>query len=359
MNSSLPKHGANIIGLYEALGQPLHPNPIDFSVNTNPYGMPASIEKSIKDGAKLIGQYPEMESYTLRERIAYKEGLHSKQVLVGNGAAECIFLLARFFMKKTVGIIEPTFTEYALASTANQSPIKRFILNNNWQLEVDKLDNFIEGVDVLYCCHPNNPTGVAYGNETIEDLAERCNRASTTLIIDEAFYDFSVEEVSATKLLTTYPNVIIVRSFTKMYHIPGIRLGYVLARPAIIEALFRYQPPWSVNTLAQEIGLQCVADSFFEEETKHKIANERARVFMELEKLGMDYSNSAVNFYLLIGKTKAEIDHLIIYLLQNGIVPRHTYHFPGIEGIAIRLAIKDRHENDQLLHVLQRWRADC
>ncbi|WLR49618.1 threonine-phosphate decarboxylase CobD [Bacillus tianshenii] len=359
MTISLPEHGANTNGVYNAFDIKYSGSVLDFSVNTNPFGMPESFNELLSNCISAASHYPELDSITLRKAIGDKEKLDPSNVLIGNGAAECIFLITRYFMNKRVGIIEPTFTEYRLAAKAYQCSVESFQLNEDGHLELYKMGEFLKKVDVLFCCHPNNPTGMTYGDSVIHELCQLCEEYDTYLVLDEAFYDFAEQNVSAVHLLRKYSNLLILRSFTKMFHIPGIRLGYVLGHAPIVQALASYQPPWSVNTLAQQIGMQCLEEGRFVEETKKQISYERERVLNRLEQMGFTTSKSVVNYYLLSHPQFSDMKPLLTFLLQQGIVARHTYNFQGLNGKSIRLAIKRKDENDTLLRNLEGWLDQC
>ncbi len=354
---SLPSHGANPELLATALGLNLRSDIIDFSVNTNPFGPPKTIrDVAIDRLLALASAYPEQDASKLAERLAEINDVKKEEIIVGNGAAELIFLLANVFQKKKVRIVEPAFSEYRDACLAHRCEVDRFVLTEPWQIEENMIASLVQNIDLLFLCRPNNPTGVRYANETIVALIKEANRRGVYVVIDEAFYDFCKDADPLHTLLRTYPNVIILRSLTKMYAIAGLRLGYAIATEAIIRRLKELQPPWSVNGIAQELGRMLLDEGDFVKKTAAFIEAERTWLKAQLEQLHFDVSPSTVNFFVLSEKEKGDLKELLRFLLKHGIVARHTYNFRGLDGNYLRFAVKDRKSNEKLLEVLKKWR---
>ncbi|WP_017728101.1 threonine-phosphate decarboxylase CobD [Halalkalibacterium ligniniphilum] len=353
---SLPNHGANPQSLMRALGLPYNERSLDFSVNTNPFGPPETIKERIVELLPSLYDYPDPEALRLRQKIASIEKVEPEAILIGNGAAQLIFLLAQHFRKKRVLIIEPAFSEYRDACEANECEVTGFVLQEPWQLDPDHLRSQLEKVDVLFLCQPNNPTGSMMEPNRIERLIQLTEKTGTTLVMDEAFYDFMEHPHSFANRTSAYEHLVVLRSMTKMFAIPGARLGYAVSSPSIIANLKRHQPPWSVNGLAQEIGLLCLEETLFVQRTVQAISKERQRVKRALEELGFQVSESVVNFYLISEPKKGEMISFMTYLIQQGIIPRHTNNFAGLDGHYLRLAVKDLKSNDQLLDVVAEWR---
>ncbi len=354
---SLPNHGANPDQLAGALGLKLPELSIDFSVNTNPFGPPRLLmNESETDLLKVMANYPDPHVTQLTKLLAERNHVLTTQVLVGNGAAELIFLLASLFRDKKVRIIEPAFSEYRDACSAYGCRIESFILQEPWELKGETIKTIVSGVELLFLCSPNNPTGVRYPKATIVALLKEAEKANVHVVVDEAFYDFCEEQEGLEDLCHEFQNLIILRSLTKMYAIAGLRLGYMIADETVIRRLKALQPPWSVNGLAQKIGLSLLQDRSFVRDTVKKLHVERKWMKEKLEGLNFDISCSTVNFYLLSEKNKGDLHELFVYLLKRGIVARHTYNFNGLNGRYLRLAVKDRPSNEQLLLALMDWR---
>lgn len=352
----LPLHGSNPIQLYRSLNIEVPEHYIDFSVNLNPFGMLPAIEKYWASWLEKITDYPNTDGATIIKLIAEREKLNPNQVLLGNGGAELITLLANFLQKKRVAIVQPTFIEYEKMCTAFQCDIDHIILQEDKWGHLEEIYQIVKRVDALFLCHPNNPTGVIYSEHQLIKLIRLCEEHHCYLIVDEAFYDFAVDMKSVASYISTNKKLIVIRSLTKMYSIAGLRLGYLLGPENIVSCLKEIQPYWSVNAIALEAGKLCVADKQFAIKTRHFITSERERLINHLLKLGYKLSCSDVNYFLLRDPQLENQLPLIQYLLQNGIIPRHTENFRGLDGRWIRLAIKSARENNILLETLSFWK---
>jgi threonine-phosphate decarboxylase len=174
--------------------------------------------------------------------------------------------------------------------------------------------------------------------------------------LDEAFYDFLVEYDSFIPYVNRNYNLIIIRSMTKMFAIPGIRLGYLVAPPNLAVKLRHFQSQWNINSIALSAGELCLQNEAFIDETQKYIHDERNRLFMFYQQEGFLVSSSQVNFYLLRDPLINNQFDLFNFLLRQGIIPRHTYNFSGLEGRWLRFAIKSYEENNRLKEVLIQWR---
>lgn len=358
----LPNHGANPEQLLKALQIESNEELTDFSVNTNPFGPPKKILESWNDLQAYAFKYPDPTASLLKEKIAASHQIAPEQIIIGNGAAEIIFLLAQHFQKKKILIVEPTFSEYRDACSAFQCEIEQVMLDRyqDWQLEVEKIMPKMKEISAIFLCHPNNPTGCIYREEDLLQLFKEAKMQGVTVIVDEAFFDFCTSDISVVPHFEKYDNLVILRSLTKMYSIAGIRLGYAFAHEELISQLKRKQHPWNVNGIAQVIGATLFDLKSFANETAKKIEAERNYLFQQLRSLGYEVSPSVVNYYLLRESDKdTDLFPLMRYLIQHAIVPRHTYNFPSLDGKYLRLTIKEREKNEQLIKVLRGWKEQC
>ncbi|OQP17384.1 threonine-phosphate decarboxylase CobD [Geobacillus zalihae] len=351
-----PAHGANPRALYEQCGLAPPDEYIDFSVNTNPYRLPPSAWPSGEEWIRWAGEYPDSEAKALRELVAKQEQIRPGQVLMTNGAAEAIYLLAALFAGRRVGILEPTFSEYRRACLAYGCDVEGFAADEarGFSYDLDEATAWAGKQDIIFLCHPNNPTGTVMEEGELRSLVDAAHTAGTYVIIDEAFYPFWRGGFTAMRWLGRYPRLIVLRSLTKIHHLAGARLGYVAADEAVIASLKTHQPPWSTNGIAQQLALRFMAMESFVKWTKERIAAERERVFRSLPAGRYAVSPSVVNFYLLRPRS-GRTEELFFHLLKEGVVPRHTMNFPGLDGRYIRLAVKTQVENDRLLEALARW----
>ncbi|MYL62273.1 threonine-phosphate decarboxylase [Bacillus hwajinpoensis] len=354
---TLPSHGANAHYLYEALQIDQPERTIDFSANLNPLGPPPSLKEKWEDAFELITTYPDPHAANLMTKLANHHDVEENQLLIGNGGAELITLVGRYLAGKRVCIVQPTFSEYESACLRAGCDVTYHTLNENeWVLGSHLIEKF-PYVDAVFLCTPNNPTGVTYDPASVLALVEAAKKHDCAIIIDEAFADFLGDESSFSSLLAPFSNLMILRSLTKMYAIPGLRLGYMMAHPEVIEAIKKLQPHWSVNALALHAGELCLQETDFVAETHQVIEQEREKCFHFFEENNYIYSNSSVNFYLLRDPEIEDQSELLSFLMKKGIVPRHTENFPGLDGRWLRFAIRTPEENERLREVLTSWRS--
>jgi threonine-phosphate decarboxylase len=335
---------------------------VDFSVNVNPFEPPYDISKYQHHFEQWLTEYPDPELASLKDVIGSLEQISKENLFIGNGAAQCIFLLAQLFQRKTIGILQPTFVEYKEAAKLYGCIIKEIVLTreNEWSISNEEIRQFLEEVDVLFICNPNNPTGIVLDQARMREIIQLAKEANTYLIIDEAFYDFSSIPCTVVEEVKHNHHVIVLRSLTKMYKLAGIRIGFVVAPPTIIKEISAYSPPWSVNRFAAELAIDALSNHDYVSNIKTKVQIERKRVSEEIRSLGYYVSHSSVNFYLLSDtNSKERMDDFIQYLLSNGVVPRHTHNFMGLSGKYVRLAVLDYESNQLLIKHLKGWKEQC
>lgn len=354
---NLPSHGSNPQHLFKSLGLSLPEKFIDFSANINPLGPPPALKEKWNDFYQEITVYPDPFAEKLRNRIAEREQISADSILIGNGGAELITLVARFLSGKKVIVAEPSFSEYEKACRANDCEIQYHpVMGPYFELSIDELLPRLISADALFLCNPNNPTGIQYPVSTVLSIIQECEKQNCFVILDEAFYDFLVNYESFIPYINKFSNLIIIRSMTKMFAIPGIRLGYLAAAPALMAEIGKYQPHWSINTIALLAGELFLQNEEFIKTSQVYISEERERLFTFFKKHHFVVTSSQVNFYLLRDSNQKEQKNLFEFLLRKGIIPRHTYNFPGLEGKWLRFAIKSKEENSKLMEVLLEWR---
>jgi threonine-phosphate decarboxylase len=356
---NLPLHGSNPKYLYEAYDLNMPEQIVDFSVNLNPFGPPAQLREAWNELYFDAIDYPDPYGQALVEAIAKFHNLDENMVIIGNGAAELIYLIGQIFAQRHVLIVEPAFSEYKKACEAFGCKVSSHVLydRHDWDIDIVRIEAELTGKDALFFCHPNNPTGKVYSKKQLLSLIEVAKKHAACVVIDEAFADFCSESISVAQELKRYPNLIVLRSLTKMYAIAGLRLGYVLAHPETISLLKQKQPHWSVNGIALKAGQICLKDNTHATRTRQLIDQERKRMITVLQNLGFRCSDSSVNFFLIQDPSLSSMDPLISFLLKRELVVRHTKNFRGLDGRYIRVAVRKKEENDQLLSALREWKA--
>ncbi|WP_270180080.1 threonine-phosphate decarboxylase CobD [Alkalihalobacillus sp. CinArs1] len=355
---TLPSHGSNPHYLYKSLNLTKPDRYSDFSANLNPIGPPLELKERWNDSFEAITTYPDPKALSLTKKLANEWNVDEANVLIGNGGAELISLVGRFLAGKRVCIVQPTFSEYENACRSNGCEVLNHSLEEgDWELDAASIINKMKQVDALFLCSPNNPTGLAYSETEIKMLLDETKKHNCYLVMDEAFMDFLSDERSIIPYTHTYQKLIVLRSLTKMYAIPGLRIGYMVANEGVINAVKKSQPHWSVNALALLAGEVCLNQYDHVKKTRHLIQQERENLQRFFDAHSFQYSRSSVNFYLLRDHEKNDQSELLHYLLHNEIVPRHTYNFAGLDGRWLRFAIRTPSENQRLMEVLKRWRT--
>lgn len=332
---------------------------IDFSANINPLGPSKKILEAITNNLGAIINYPDPDCTELRELLADYLGIDRDQLLMGNGAAELIYLLVRNTGCKKALIPVPTFCEYGLAVLSQGGEVftVKMLEEEGFSLPVEGIINLIPHVDLLFICNPNNPTGRLVERAAIEQILEHAAKHGALVVIDEAFMDF-VQQRARYSIMTTVgsnANLAVLYSLTKFFGIPGLRLGAIAAPRDIIKRMDAAKDPWNVNTLAQVAGIAGLNDQEHMERTNTLVQRERAYLFEELQSIpGLRPLPGAANFILLnVSDSGLKSSELTELLGRRGILVRDCNGFSGLAGRYIRVAVKNRPENEILLGTIK------
>ncbi|RUR40877.1 threonine-phosphate decarboxylase CobD [Vreelandella populi] len=359
-----PSHGGQSAALLQRFGlSPDHPLE-DFSANLNPLGPPEWVAEALSSQLLALKHYPEPDYGAAREAIAAYHGVAVEQVLLTNGGAEAIFLAAALHAGQRAGVLAPSFGEYARACHAYHMPVTSITLPAPaFALDLDAFMAALEGIDVVFLCRPNNPTATLISFDDMQALLARTAAINCRVVVDEAFIDLAVgrgEAASLTPLLADHPHMLLLRSMTKFFTLPGLRLGYVLASASIIRSLGKHQPAWSVNQMAAELVAPLLADQAFAERTRAWLGHEHPRMAAALVEKGLEVVPSTTNFFLVRPNNALRArgvgsNVLFERLLQRGLLVRHTHNFAGLDGDWVRIALRSSEANLRLLKVLN----DC
>jgi threonine-phosphate decarboxylase len=346
-------HGGDLLTASETYGRSSD-GFVDFSSNMNPFGPPACVERLMREGWKDINKYPDPAVRELRHALSVEYKVPPESILVGNGAAELIDLAVRVLQPKLTGLARPSFSEYEEAVHKIGGEVRNIPLNaaNGFEAELDTMVRAASECDLLFLGHPNNPTGRLVPSEVVE----RVIGSGTPLILDEAFIDFVEEEERNTWIreAAKLDRLMVVRSMTKFFAIPGIRLGFIVAHPERIEQLRRLQVTWSVNFLAQRIGVEALQDREYAKRVKSWLAQERSWLTAQLEELGLNVFPSEVNYLLfsLAGHPGVKIGSVQREMGLRGILVRDGSRFLGLNDTYCRVAIRLREDNEKLVREL-------
>lgn len=323
---------------------------LDFSANINPAGMPEKVRQALIQTAENCSAYPDPYCTELREKIAAYERVPMDAVLCGNGAAELIYQYAYSLSKeKPALIVSPTFCEYEQALCAAGIPAEYYLLReaNGFRLTEEILRTDFGKYSAVFLCSPNNPTGITVEPRLIRAIAERGVR----LFCDFCFLDLTddPQKYDIPALIQTYPNLIILRAFTKSYAMAGVRLGYALCGDReFLTAMSEKTQCWNISTLAQAAGIAAMDCTDWLRDSVGQISKERERMTAELCALDIRVYPGEANYLLLYsGKNLTE------HLMRRGILVRDCSNYIGLRTGYIRIAVRTRAENDRLLTKLK------
>ena len=354
-------HGAEVLGAAEESG--LKPHEIlDFSSSVNPLGPSKKALEAAKKAFSRIAAYPDSNSTELRQVIANHFGSINKQnVVVGNGSTELMYLFAETFLKKgeTALIPAPTFGEYESAVRKTGETPKFLKLSKSLNVQAVSFKTEISGAaKIIFLCNPNNPTSMLIPKETLTDIIEKALEHDSLVFLDEDFLEFVEEEKGLTRIgkINAYPNLFILRSFTKIFGLTGLRVGYGIANEEIINVLSCAKIPWNVNCLAQTAAVAALKDEEHLYVTRELIKKEKAWLNAELGKfVSFKFSTPDANFFFInIRKSGLTASQLKSKLLKQGILIRDCTSFRGLDEFYVRIAVKTRVENEQLIEALKR-----
>lgn len=350
-------HGGDLITAEAEYGRPAG-GFLDFSSNMNPFGPPEVVGEIVQSGWREISRYPDPAVRELRRKLADKYDIEPESILVGNGAAELIDLAIRVLGPGATGIARPSFTEYeeAVVKIGGATVDIPLHAESGFSPQEQEIREAVRRTDLLALGHPNNPTGQLLDPELMRALA----REGVPLLLDEAFMDFVPDERAFSLLrdASRTPHVHVLRSMTKFYAIPGIRLGFIVSHPNSVRRLRERQVPWSVNYFAQRIGAAVLDDIEYEERTHRWLAEESVWLRAELGRLGLTVFPGRVNYVLFALPQRNPDRPLRVQEVQRrmgerGILIRDASRFQGLDDRYVRVAIKLRGENERLVQALE------
>jgi len=348
------EHGGNIFSVARSRGIPPE-GIVDFSASINPLGMAPGVRGALADCVDRLLHYPDKGAWELKESLAAYHGVEVSRLAVANGSTELIHLLPRVVGGRRGLIVAPAFAEYALALERSGWQIDYLTLKSGdgFALSLPALrEKLAERYDMLFICNPGNPTGALIPKHDIAQVIDLCRESGTFLVLDEAFMDFC-EEDSAKDLIGGLPRGVILRSMTKFFAIPGLRLGYAIAAAGVIDAIASAQDPWSVNTAAQVAGIASLADPAYREATRRFVAGERDFLCAGINRIPkLRLFPSRANYLLAEIRGEMGAAELRSRLLEKGILIRDCGNFQGLNGRFFRVAVRLREENERLLELL-------
>jgi threonine-phosphate decarboxylase len=348
-------HGGNLRALSESTGTPAG-QILDFSANINPLGLSPRVEAAIREAIPMAVHYPDPEATALRFALAVYHGFSPDCVLPGHGSTELIYLLARALRPRSAVVLHPAFSEYEAALELAGCHVERALAReeDGFLPRASSFVSWVAGHDCIILANPNNPSGSLIPRDALLALVEVCEARGVTVVVDEAFIDF-VEGGSLKEWLDRFSRLVLLRSMTKFFALPGLRLGYVLAPHHLMGRLSPWREPWSVSRLAEAAGVAALEDREYQESSRLLIPGWREALATGLQKFGSFRVFPGVANYLLVKllDPRWNAPTLRAALLKQGIAIRDCSSFPGLDSRFVRLAVRRPEENQTLLGALE------
>lgn len=347
-------HGANVNLMAEAFNKNTE-DIIDFSSNINPKVV-SNLDKYILEGLSKCKSYPDINYTKLKSNIGNYININPKYIIPGNGATEIIYLLMKN-IKKRLAILNPTFSEYERAAKLNNLEIMNFMLDKDdeFSVNINEIKENIDNFDSLFICNPNNPNGKV---KNIEELLKIIIKNDKLLIVDETFMEFVSEEenYSLIKYVEKCKNLFILKAVTKFFGMPGLRLGYgVTSDEKLIENIYRYKEPWTVNSFADTLSNYIFKDEEYIKSSKEYYIKERSYMMNSLRKIEKIHVYDTDTNFILIKLKSINAEELKIKLFEeSNILIRSASNFIGLDENHIRIAIKSHDENQLILRELNK-----
>lgn len=341
-------HGGDWAGYSEEYGA----QPLDFSANVSPLGVPQGVKRAIAEAAETADRYPDPLCRALSRKLAAHEQVPESYVLCGNGAADLIFRAVLAKKPKKALLTAPAFAEYEAALTACGCGVDYYFLREEHDFRLDEgfLQAITPEIDVVFVCEPNNPTGVSSPRAFLMQVAQRCSDCGALFMLDECFGDFLDEPEAHTmkSALSLFSNLVILKAFTKLYAMAGVRLGYALcANGELVENMRNTGQPWAVSSLAQAAGEAALQETAYVERVRQMVKQERPWMSEQLTRLGCRVIPGEANYLLFYCSVP-----LIEPLRKRGILLRSCSNYHGLNENWYRTAVRTHEENIRLIQAL-------
>jgi len=328
---------------------------IDFSSNITPLGVPTSVKSILKKNFDKVQFYPDPNSENVISNLEKYTHLPKSNIIVGNGAIEILYNFCYAFFSKTTKVLIhiPTFQEYETAVKLNDCKISYF-KSLNLSQDIDSFILQIPKNDCIFLCNPNNPTGELLSKKELLSIIIEAKKSKTLVFIDECFIELVPDyNESVISYVKKYDNLFILRSLTKSFGLPGIRIGYACGSKNVIKILQKIKIPWSVNSLAQDAAIEVIKNKSHIKKSNLIIKKELNYLQDQISAIdGFDCISSSTNFILI--KTKYNSTNLQKKLLKNKILIRDCKNFRGLDNHYIRIAVKSHKDNVKLVSELEK-----
>ncbi len=335
-------HGGEVWD-YEAL-------PVDFSANINPLGPSEKALRTIEPWK--VGYYPPADPKKLKAILGEYAGVSAENVVIGSGSVELIKDFCTLFLSKSDNVVvpHPTFSEYERYSTLSGAELKTVLPAIGIRHDVEEIIKAAdENTRIIFLCRPNNPTGHSLDEKDVWKLLDFTSDKGIYLFLDEVFIEFS-DHASFSNEAARLHNLFVLRSLTKFFAIPGLRIGYGIGGTEIIEKLEGVRTPWNINIFAHDAAAASVQDHRYIENTRKFIQSEKSFLRTKLEETDINVYDSDANFFLIQHNWNSK--QVKRALLKKGLLVRDCSSFPGLDTRFLRVCVRRRAENETLIREL-------
>jgi histidinol-phosphate aminotransferase len=328
-------------------------NVVKLASNENPYPPSPKVLKAIQKASETVNRYPDSGCFYLRQKLAKKLKIAQDRLIFGNGSDEVIALATKVFLNETDEVImaRPSFLMYDIFSNLAGARIKSVPLTPHLDYDLTAMKKAISPkTKIIFLGNPDNPSGQYFTQRQMADFLKGI-RKNILVFIDEAYYEYvdAKEYVDSIGLLKKYKNVLVTRTFSKMYGLAGLRIGYGIAHPEVISLLNRARDPFNVNAVAQAAARACLSDPSYYRKIAREVIHEREWMYDRLQTLGLDYKHSYTNFILI--DLKKDAKGMTKKLMEQGVIVRNM-NFCGLKN-CVRVSIGRHPENKKFIKALE------
>jgi len=354
-------HGGNVWEFSETYGVPVD-EMIDFSISTNPFGAPETALESIRGHLNMVKHYPDPDPEWLLEALAKSAGVESNNVILGNGSTELIYLFNEVFLEDGYEAVIPVpfFSEYkaAIERFGGNMTFLRCDSSKNFQLNVEELENSISNkTRVIFLCNPNSPTGVLYDKADILRVIRFAAERNVLVFLDEDYIDFvdDAKRYSMAEYVNEYNNLFVLRSLTKFFGLAGVRIGYGIGSPELVNALNNVKMPWSINSLAMFATEAAINDVDFIKKSRLLVSQSRKEMRELFKSIPWLKVHPSETNFLLVEIIQGDLTSTQIKeaLAKKGLLIRDCKDFDGLNNRFFRITVRRPEENKKLVEQIK------
>ncbi len=351
---SYPLHGGQLHQIAERFGMPVS-ELLDFSANINPEGPPPSVLSTLRaslNDLSTLTEYPDLQLIDLRLSISRYAGIDTQSITVANGFVPLLNAVLHALPIHRCLLPVPAFVEYRRTLERARVEAVLYLLSPSANFAYNPATMITGHEDAILLANPQNPSGICHSAALLHDLIARASERKMYVLLDEAFIDY-VPECSLTALTNEFSNLIVFRSVTKFHGIPGLRVAYAVANPALSPLIGENLPPWPVTTLASRAVSAALGDLPYADRSRTQNIERRTALQLDLERLGFSVYPSSANFLLF--QLPEGIDPDAFWqdmIVKHGIVLRACTNYEGLSGGYFRTSVRAEEENNRLVRAL-------